>query len=76
MRKKQTFLLTILSSETGEASYCGKLKVIATGQSSNFTNLQELFDLISSEFSGGQHADLPGRTSTYQTASSGDCLSS
>ena len=49
MRKRQTFLLTILSSETADASFCGRLKVISSGKSCTFTNLEELYDLITEE---------------------------
>jgi hypothetical protein len=48
MRQRQTFLLTVITSETGEASFCGKIKVIATGNSYNFSSLEELNALINS----------------------------
>lgn len=49
MRKRQTFLITILSSETRDASFCGQLKRISNGKSTNFTNLEELYRLITLE---------------------------
>jgi len=52
MRKRQTFLLTILSSETGDASFCGRLKVISSGKSFTFSSRDELYALILDEMSG------------------------
>jgi len=49
MRKRQTFLLTILTPDNGAASLCGRLKVIASGKTATFTNLDELYRLIASE---------------------------
>ena len=49
MRKRQTFLLTILTPEYGTASFCGQIKVIATGKVTNFTSTDELYRLIASE---------------------------
>lgn len=49
MRKKQTFLLTILAPETDDASFCGKLKVIASGKTCTFTSLDDLYHLLESE---------------------------
>ncbi|MBE0697133.1 MAG: hypothetical protein IH586_09430 [Anaerolineaceae bacterium] len=49
MRQKQTFLLTVISSETEEASMCGRLKVISSGKTSNFACVEELYALINSE---------------------------
>jgi hypothetical protein len=49
MRKRQSFLLTILSTETGDTSFCGRLKVISSGKTSSFSCLEELYDLISLE---------------------------
>lgn len=59
MRKRQTFLLTIISTDNGEASICGKVKVISTGRSRNFSNMQELYELISSELEDKPLANLP-----------------
>lgn len=49
MRKRQTFLLTVLSPESEAASFCGRIKVIASGKTSTFTNLEELYRVIASE---------------------------
>ncbi len=49
MRKRQTFLITILSSETRDASFCGQLKRISSGKSMNFTSLDDLYRLITVE---------------------------
>lgn len=51
MRKRQTFLLTILAPETGEAPFCGRVKVIATGRTCTFTSLEELEQMIANEMS-------------------------
>ena len=53
MRKRQTFLLTILSEEDDDASFCGRIKVIASGKTVNFTSLEELRDAIASEMDTG-----------------------
>jgi hypothetical protein len=49
MRKRQTFLLTILTPENDSTSFCGRLKVISTGKTATFTSLEELYRLIASE---------------------------
>lgn len=49
MRKRQTFLLTILSPEADDTSFCGRLKVISSGKTCTFTNVNELYHLIASE---------------------------
>ena len=49
MRKRQTFLLTILSEEDESSCFCGRIKVISSGRTSTFTSLDELYSLISSE---------------------------
>ena len=64
MRKRQTFLLTILTPENGAASFCGQVKVISTGKVTNFTNTDELYQLIASEmgeegFPSSSHCDFP-----------------
>ena len=60
-RKRQTFMLTVLSNEpeersssgdvsyTGDTSFVGQIKVISSGKVLTFTSLQELIQLISSE---------------------------
>jgi len=49
MRKRQTFLLTILTPENGADSFCGRLKVISSGKTCTFTSLEDLYRLIASE---------------------------
>ena len=49
MRKRQTFLLTILGPDDEAASFCGRVKVISSGKTCTFTNMEELYQLIASE---------------------------
>jgi hypothetical protein len=49
MRKRQTFLLTIVTPDNEASSLCGRLKVISSGKTCTFTNLDELYRLIASE---------------------------
>ncbi len=49
MRKKHSFLLTILPSENDNAPVHGRLEVIATGQIEAFSSLDELLDLLEQE---------------------------
>lgn len=49
MRKRQTFVLTILGDEDETASFRGRVKVIANGNTYTFTNLDELHRLICDE---------------------------
>lgn len=58
MRKRQTFLLTILSSETGDESLCGRLKVISSGKSYTFTSQDELHAIILGELNDEFHQTL------------------
>ncbi len=52
MRTRQTFLLTILTPEENETpSLCGRLKVIASGNTFTFSSTEELNRLIASEVS-------------------------
>ncbi len=58
MRKRQTFLLTILSEDNVKGSLCGRVKAISTGKTCNFTNLNELNQLIAAEMETDvSHAD-------------------
>ena len=57
MRKKQTFLLTVLAPENEETSFCGKIKVIASGKTCTFTSLDDLNHLIASETSSRQSGE-------------------
>ncbi len=49
MRKRQTFLLTIVTPDNGTDCFCGKLKVISSGRTCTFTDMEELYRLIASE---------------------------
>ena len=49
MRKKQTFLLTVMTPEDGTNTFRGQIKVIASGKTSNFTSLEELYRLLAVE---------------------------
>jgi hypothetical protein len=55
MRKRQTFLLTILTPENENASFCGQVKAIASGKTCTFTNIKELYDAIAVEMGEHQH---------------------
>jgi hypothetical protein len=52
MRKKQSFLLTLLPSEETAEPIHGKIKTIATGRISSFSNLDELYQLLKDELKG------------------------
>lgn len=60
MRKRQTFVLTILDAENETTSFCGRVKVIANGKTYNFTNLDELHDLIKDEMKDNEPEDRQG----------------
>ncbi len=49
MRKKHSFLLTILPDENDSAPIHGRLEVIATGQTEVFSSLEELRALLEQE---------------------------
>ena len=49
MRKKQTFLLTVMTPEDGTNAFRGQIKAIASGKTSNFTSLEELYRLLAVE---------------------------
>ncbi len=49
MRKRQSFLLTILTPDDGDTSFHGQLKVISSGKTCTFTSQEELYSLIASE---------------------------
>jgi hypothetical protein len=46
MRKKYTFLLTILPTEDNEDELCGRIQLVQNNRAETFTNLQELRNLI------------------------------
>lgn len=46
MRRKSTFVLTILPAETSENELHGSLRTVADGSQANFSSLDELSRLI------------------------------
>jgi hypothetical protein len=68
MRLRQTFLLTIITPESGEASLCGRLKVISSGKTVNFACEKELFDLINSEMETEKLQNMSGSSLQYPIA--------
>jgi hypothetical protein len=48
MRKRQSFMLTILTADPVTNSFCGQLKLISSGQIFLFTTLDEMNRLIAS----------------------------
>ena len=46
MRKKYTFLLTILPTEDNEDELCGRIQLVQNNRAETFTNLEELRNLI------------------------------
>lgn len=46
MRRKSTFLLTILPAETSQADLHGSLRTVADGTQATFSSLEELYELI------------------------------
>ena len=49
MRKRTSFLLTIVATDDESPLFCGRLKTISTGQTYSFTSADELNNLILSE---------------------------
>ncbi len=49
MRKKHSFLLTILPAENENSPVHGRLEVISTGQVEMFSSLEELLALLEQE---------------------------
>ncbi len=62
MRKKYSFLLTVLSSREEESKLQGRLEVITTGKTVTFTNLEELLELIKVEILIQQPDQEPAQT--------------
>jgi hypothetical protein len=46
MRKKYTFLLTVLPTEDEQEELCGRLQLVQSNRADTFTNLEELRTLI------------------------------
>ena len=49
MRKRQTYLLTLLTTEREDGSIRGRIKAISSGKLTNFTSMEELFDLLTED---------------------------
>ncbi len=69
MRKKYTFLLTILPAEDDDEALRGRLQLVQSNRAETFTNLDELQKLIqevlntnSSEFYGLNNTGLAAET--------------
>lgn len=71
MRRRQTFMLTILAGASRENSlldhsiaeetqlYCGQIKVISSGKIYNFTSIDELNRLIALEMEPSENDPAP-----------------
>lgn len=46
MRKRQTYLLTVLTKDRDDVSIRGRIKAISSGKLANFTSIEELFELL------------------------------
>jgi hypothetical protein len=62
MRKKHSFLLTVLSSRDEDQKLQGRLEVITTGKTTTFTNLEELLELIKAEIQIQQPDQEPAQS--------------
>lgn len=49
MRKRQSFLLTLIPAEDDQFSIHGKITTISNGRTSSFANLDELYELLKDE---------------------------
>lgn len=49
MRKRQSFLLTLIPAEDDQSSIHGKITTISNGRTSSFANLDELYELLKDE---------------------------
>lgn len=65
-------MLTILTPESETASFCGRLKVISSGKSNTFKNLEELYQLIVSELDGDPAELLPHSSQKEDTETHSD----
>jgi len=69
MRRKSTFLLTILPAETSEQELHGSLKAVADGSSATFSNLDELYQLIHRAIAD-QGEEMPKKHAAMQSSPS------
>ena len=53
MRRRKSFLLTVIPSDEPQNTFCGQVKSIDTGKAFNFSNMDELKQLLMREISGG-----------------------
>ncbi len=67
MRKKYTFLLTILPTEDDDDALRGRLQLVQSNQADTFTNLDELRSLIQQILSTSS-SELYGLNNTGLTA--------
>jgi hypothetical protein len=58
LRKKHSFLLTLLAGENHEKTVQGRLEVISTGKTLVFANLEELLSLIDQEMKPDSETNL------------------
>jgi UDP-galactopyranose mutase len=59
MRKKHTFLLTIIPSEEQRSKLRGRLQFISTGSAHTFTSIEELQELIQREIQSEENPGFP-----------------
>jgi hypothetical protein len=53
MRRRKSFLLTVIPSDVPQNAFCGQVKSIDTGKAFYFNNIDELKQLLMCEISGG-----------------------
>ena len=72
MRKKYTFLLTILPTEDEQDDLCGRLQLVQSNRADTFTNLEELRALINQVLLSNPNAtdDILNATSFSPSVSS------
>ena len=66
MRKKYTFLLTVLPSEDREENLQGKLQLVQSKQAQTFTNLDELEELIQKELHLRKNSAHSSKSGSYR----------
>lgn len=59
MRRKSTFVLTILPAETSEDELHGSLRTVADGSQATFSNLDELYALIHKAVTSQEEKEPP-----------------
>ena len=59
MRRKSTFVLTILPAETSENELHGSLRTVADGSQATFSNLDELYALIQKAVTSQEEKETP-----------------